>query len=1059
MLRRLGIQAGELRLLAWGAGTLFLLGWAEVSVKNAAEVFFIKRIDVKLLPLAFLVSSLLLVLTTWAVGRLAARSDRPRLLPKILLGLAVALVPLWLLVRGNVSSGFALLLIASKQIESIGLLMFLQALGDLLHPRQAKRLFAPLMAGMTLGTILGSFASEPLSGRLGIDGLLPFSAGIMGAAALCSLPLRRGRVRLEPRSGRAGEGAREPRTPGAGEQTSLVRLWQGSRLFRLLALTTLFNALLGPMLYFQFQYVADVATAGRDAEDQLLSIYAWFRGWISVGILFIQLGLASGIYRRIGLPLAAAFSPLVYLVGFAGLSVRLSLPVGVGALAGTKLVDDAVYDPALRVLYNLFREGIRSRASSLLEGPVKRGGGALGNVVTQSALWLGNAGWVGYLGLPIAAAWCGVALALWRFYPTLLMQAASARGARGLDRLPLRDLLDRATERVLARQLTSPDPEVCRVAIELCREANPERAAASLARAAREAPDATRSLLVESLDRLLEAAVADPVTSRQAAGDLAGLLGQPDKVGGLDRANVVQAFGRLTADDPLPEDRALLEQAAAEPAEAVRLAAATALHRRAGDPSHGVLLALLREAARGDDAAARQIAREELRALLIQGDPEEEAITWRGYRDLLVEMLGRPEDRAPGAEALADVALRHGRRLEPEQEARLELWDDPDPRVRAAALRFAGRSGLAEHARRIVEAIGDEDDAVAAAAHDALLALGPAAAQVLLVELSYGRRSRREDLLRLVGELEVEEHTLRHLYGRELEAVRHALLHRAALDGGPVSSMVLQRLEERIEEGVYAVFLLLAALHDDEEIAELGRHFRRSRDPRRRAILLEALEALLGSEEKKALVPLLDDRPLEQRAAVTALELGIPMPTPDLAARSLLDDRDELTRLLVRASAGLSAPLARSGHLEDHRAMLEPVEIALYLKKTPLFEDLSTRHLMDLAGVVREERHRAGAVLFREGDSGTSMYLIVEGAVRITRGDTTMAELGTEEFFGEVGLLEGVERSATATTTAPSRLLRLEHDDLMELMDEFPAIAIGVAQVLSRRLRNTLQRL
>jgi CRP-like cAMP-binding protein len=87
------------------------------------------------------------------------------------------------------------------------------------------------------------------------------------------------------------------------------------------------------------------------------------------------------------------------------------------------------------------------------------------------------------------------------------------------------------------------------------------------------------------------------------------------------------------------------------------------------------------------------------------------------------------------------------------------------------------------------------------------------------------------------------------------------------------------------------------------------------------------------------------------------------------------------------------------------------------------------------------------------------MYLIVEGAVRISRGDTTMAELGPEEFFGEVGLLEGVERSATATTTAPSRLLRLEHDDLMELMDELPAIAIGVAQELSRRLRSTLARI
>jgi CRP-like cAMP-binding protein len=163
---------------------------------------------------------------------------------------------------------------------------------------------------------------------------------------------------------------------------------------------------------------------------------------------------------------------------------------------------------------------------------------------------------------------------------------------------------------------------------------------------------------------------------------------------------------------------------------------------------------------------------------------------------------------------------------------------------------------------------------------------------------------------------------------------------------------------------------------------------------------------------------------------------------------------------LVRATThGEPGAVATRRDLEDHREMLEPVEIALYLKKMPLFERLSTRNLMDIAGVVREERHRDRTALFREGDFGTSMYLIVEGGIRITRGDRHVVDLGPEEFFGELGLLEGVDRTATATTTSPVRLLRLEHDDLLALMDELPAIAIGVAQELSRRLRQTTERL
>ena len=66
--------------------------------------------------------------------------------------------------------------------------------------------------------------------------------------------------------------------------------------------------------------------------------------------------------------------------------MRLSLPAGVGAMAGTKMTDNAVYDPALRVLFNLFPESRRAGVSGLLEGPIKRAGGAIGNVVVLVAL-------------------------------------------------------------------------------------------------------------------------------------------------------------------------------------------------------------------------------------------------------------------------------------------------------------------------------------------------------------------------------------------------------------------------------------------------------------------------------------------------------------------------------------------------------------------------------------------------------------------------------------------------------------------------------------------------
>jgi len=1064
MWRWLGVEAGERRIFAWAGGALFLLGWADVSVRNASEVFFVKRVDVHLLPLAFLASSLLLLLTTWGVARLASRRDRLALLPGFVAALGLALVPLWLLLQWEERAGATLLLFASKQLQALGLLAFLLALGDLLHPRQLKRLMAPLLAGLTLGTILGSFASEPLGGALGIAGLLPFSAVVLAATALATRPLRRsGQARLAP-SARAElppEALLVPLpAPGiAREGGGLRSLWGESGLFRLLALTTVLSGLLGPLLYFQFQYVADLATAGQGAEEaRLLGIYAAFRGWLGVGILATQLGLASALYRRIGLPLAAAISPLLYLLGFAGLSVRLSLATGVGAMAGAKLVDNAIYDPAVRTLYNLFREDVRPAATALLEGPLKRAGGVLGNGLAQAVIWSGGAAVMAWVGLPFAAAWVGVSVLLWRRYPALLLEAATARTRRGADRLPLQDLVDASTERALARQLTSPDPETCRLAVELCSEASPRRAVESLARAARDAPEATRSLLVAGLDRVLEAAVEDPVTHRRAAEDLAALLLGP---GGLpepaDRANAVQAFGRLTVRDPRDEDGLLLEGFAEDPAPGVRLAARAALARR-GFAAGADLDARLQEAARGEDVVARQIAREELRALLIQGDPGEDA-SWGARLEHLAALLEQPAERAFGATALADVAERHGARAAAVRAVVLAHGEDPDPAVRASVSRYAGAAGLRAWATRLVEQVDDAEPEVAEAAREALRALGPGVADLLLVELSYGRRSRRDALLRLVREIHVEEPTLRELYRRELEAVRQVLLCAAAL-AARAPALVRRRLEERMEEGAHTLLLLLSALHGDPRLGDLGDRLRRIRDVRRRALLLEALESLLDPEPRDELLPLLEDLPVDERARRTARSLGRGIPAPATAVRMLLADGDELTRRLVSGLLGdTGGPVATPGGLSHPPDALKTVETATYLRRMPLFAGLATRHLLEIAGAVREERHPTGAVLFREGEPGASMYLVVEGQVAVGRGRRDGVELGPAEYFGEVGLLEGARRTATATARSDVRLLRLERDALLALMEDVPAIAISVAQELSRRFRETLDRI
>ena len=95
--------------------------------------------------------------------------------------------------------------------------------------------------------------------------------------------------------------------------------------------------------------------------------------------------------------------------------------------------------------------------------------------------------------------------------------------------------------------------------------------------------------------------------------------------------------------------------------------------------------------------------------------------------------------------------------------------------------------------------------------------------------------------------------------------------------------------------------------------------------------------------------------------------------------------------------------------------MLNGVEIVLHLRSLSLFDGLSTRQLAELAGIVREVTQPAGTRLVQQGEFDDWMYLIVSGRVVISREKVQLAELGPRDFFGEMAVLDGETRSATAT--------------------------------------------
>ena len=138
--------------------------------------------------------------------------------------------------------------------------------------------------------------------------------------------------------------------------------------------------------------------------------------------------------------------------------------------------------------------------------------------------------------------------------------------------------------------------------------------------------------------------------------------------------------------------------------------------------------------------------------------------------------------------------------------------------------------------------------------------------------------------------------------------------------------------------------------------------------------------------------------------------------------------------------------------------MITTVEKVLFLKSIDLFRALPGEELATIAEIAEEQPFAAGDAVFAEGEPGDALYLVVEGAVKVHKGDKTLSQLGAREVFGEMAVLDSDPRGASATVTKDAVLLKIGRDDFRDVLRERPEIGMGVIQVLSRRLRSSARR-
>src|SRR5713101_2326149 len=134
-----------------------------------------------------------------------------------------------------------------------------------------------------------------------------------------------------------------------------------------------------------------------------------------------------------------------------------------------------------------------------------------------------------------------------------------------------------------------------------------------------------------------------------------------------------------------------------------------------------------------------------------------------------------------------------------------------------------------------------------------------------------------------------------------------------------------------------------------------------------------------------------------------------------------------------------------------------------HLRGVPMFADFTPDFLGHLKESVELMRYAPGQVICRQGDAAESFYLVRIGFVKISEsfpgGEMVLAYLSRGDYFGEIGLLKGGTRTATATALDHVELVRISGDDFRQMTERFPAVRRGLEAVAEERRAQNEQRM
>ena len=1042
------IRPGEGKMVL----TFFLFSFFMVAMglvaKTAKDAYFLSRFEKTILPLMFLGVAIFIAPILTYYTKLSKK-----LSPRLLFTITSSVFIVSFIIVQPMITGWVIptVYIWIEIVVGIMIIQFWGMAADSFEPQQAKRLFGIIGGGGSFAVMLVGMNLKPFVKAFGTDELLFLAAGLLGLTTvfginaikyLKKVPVKK----ISSPKKEKKEKKKDPFIIGIG---TIVFL----------------SAIVTILVDYQFKMIA---SSSFPNESDLVGFFGLFYSVSGAASIIMQFFVTGNVLSRFGILLGLLILPFFLIAGSTAILFAPMLMSVSFAKFSDQTFKFTINNSSLELLWLPVPPGLRKTLKPQVSGTLNSMGEGLGGIATFLLVKIIS---IQYLSLVSLMAISGWLVTSFRVKSGYVKQLESAISKRQIDFEELNvDVQDAAMVKTIEETLSSEDPIKQLFALEII-EGLP------------------LSSWKDTIKRLFSEGSSD-VRKRilSMAWDEELILSNDDIIAAMKKNDEVTSeaiivVGRRKLEQVVPDIESLLESEDQE----IRAACAVAIIQLES-VSTNKAEAILDEMLNNDNELTQSKALERL----VDNDSilnQEKLIEFLNHDGTLISNVAlkiaekrNDEELIPAIISNLDIpktsfqareALsKYSDELILNQFESLLSSEQTMRKLRLGIVRALRDFPNDESINHLISQLSSTDPDIYKESVDSLLAI----ARIEPFNEEYLNKIEKE-INSVANKLYAIYETIKILPENEDSILIHDYLNNEI-------------------QNILPTLLKLGVMSIPDTPIETYIQTVKSRDPAKLPFLLEFFENIFSKDQRKIINPLIEPISIDERSKIGHDNFSeLPKNIDDELIASAYDPdkwksiisldyllKSEKTDIIksldwekVQPSNGNQELLARQfqkngmnlDFIPKERFKLEGLELAMYstlektiiLKSVDMFKSIPAENLSRVAQITEEVEFEANTQIMAEGDYGDSLFIVVDGNVKIHKGDQEIVRLGKGACLGEMALLDGEPRSADATVTEDSTLFKIEQEGFYEVMGSQSEIMEGIIKLLSGKLRDTNEKL